>query len=105
MSWGPNPQAVTNPEAAQEAANWSRGFLIGRAGAVGWPAKTNLLARSPENALQQPINAHWQQGYTFMPAPNEASPTTVSNPMRGSDTLRVYENQLLQIQNQLMGTP
>lgn len=105
MLWGPNPNAVTNPEAAQEAQDWSMGFLRGRAGAVGWPAKTNLKARSNENPNQVPINAHWQQGYTFFPAPNEASPTTVSYPMRGSDTLRVYESQLVQIQNQLMGTP
>lgn len=105
MSWLPNPKAVLDPGGAHEAQTFMQSFLRGRAGAMGWPCVTNLVARSPENPGLIPVEPRWQQGYVLMPTPNEAHPSTLAYPMRSSDMLRVYESQLTQIQNQLLGTP
>lgn len=101
--------AVGDVEAADSAARFMTSFIVGRAGAMGFgpSAKTNLVASGTWfwRQTDSPINKYWQSGKTIMPAPNEASPTTVSYPMRASDTTKIYESQLLQLQDYVNGTP
>lgn len=109
MRWGVNPAAVLNPDCAAEAQRFMTGFIRGRAGAMGFgpTAVTNLIARSEwyERQTQVAFTDSWIQGQTIRPGPAFASPTAPPHPMRASDVARVYQSQLLQIQDYLIGTP
>lgn len=91
---------------ANEAETWRLRFTQGAAGQVGWPCRTNLVADIPtQDTHQVAMSQATINGTSWVPFPKPYAPTVAPQPMRMSDVLRVYESQLLQIQDRLIGSP